>query len=124
MNKITILAISAVFVASILAITAFEAEAKPPAQSSACAVENVQHWTRVGLILNGDVIHPTLTQINNGRIAEIKIPTTQEELLDFRNSIIDRLNSLGYTKVGGAPLEDNSIQNILAVDYSIICAEN
>ncbi len=34
MNKTTILAISSVFVASILAITAFEAEAKPPSETS------------------------------------------------------------------------------------------
>lgn len=34
MNKTTILAISMVFVASLIAITAFEAEAKPPAQET------------------------------------------------------------------------------------------
>jgi len=41
MNKITILAISAVFVASILAISAFEAEALPPADPVAEAIDRL-----------------------------------------------------------------------------------
>ena len=46
MNKITILAIGTVFVISMIAITAFEAEAKPPAQAI-CLAENIQHWNKI-----------------------------------------------------------------------------
>ena len=95
MNKITILAISTVFVASILAITVFEAEAKPPSQV-ACPAENVQHWIFVKVMLTGGIAHQTLQDF----------VTADEVSLQFQRSsnpgeiiqeIADYLSFIGYT---------------------------
>ena len=123
MNKITILAISAVFVASILAITAFEAEAKPPS-SAICPAENVQYWETWSFFYSGDLTHLT----------NPTIPASQLQLLKFkvdptipywpRATIVDRLNELGYTVsgMGGVPMDNLSTHTFQS--STIICTEN
>ena len=125
MNKITILAISAVFVASMIAITAFEAEAKPPAQAI-CPAENVQYWETWSFRYSGVLTH----------LINPTIPTSQPELLKFkadptipyfpRATIVDRLIELGYTDsatAGGIPTEANLSTHTFQ-SSTIICAEN
>ena len=130
MNKVTILAISAVFVASILAITAFEAEAKPPAQAI-CPAENVQHWMNFFVQVGNPLIHATELDIPDDSQLYVQVHMDGSELylLEFKQQIIaDRLNELGYTQTDGTPVEFSDIGGVDTRasfnDYSTICAEN
>ena len=129
MNKITILSISAVFVASILAITAFEAEAKPPS-SAICPAENVQHWMNFLVQNVSPLIHATEPDLPEGFIY-LQLSRDGSELyivvLKQQNSA-DRLNELGYTQTDGTPVESTDIGSVDTragfIGYSTICAEN
>jgi len=148
MQKITILAISATFFVTLLAITAFEVvEAKPLSEvlvvntepiavtgissSPICPAENVQHWMNVRLVAAVSMIHASEPVIRGGEDMFLQIPITGSEVFAFddRNQhFADRLNDLGYTLVGGDPITDSAIgsTNLDAnsIGYSTICAEN
>ena len=131
MNKTTILAISAVFVASILAITAFEAEAKPPSRAI-CPAENVQHWVNLTVNTNNPLQHETETTIISSRVF-IPVKTMGSEILNsdlIKIKVVERLNELGWFVDDGTPRPVN-ISDIGSVFfttnpaiYSTICAEN
>ena len=129
MNKTTILAISAVFVASILAISAFEAEAKPPS-SAICPAENVQHWMNFSVQVINPLIHATEPDIPVGFIyVQLSRDGSELYLLEFKQQTsADRLNELGYTQTDGTPVESSDIQDVKhnadLIGYSTICAEN
>ena len=137
MNKITILAISAVFVASVLAITAFEAEAKPPSQSVACPAENIQHWVEVSFSASGNIKHATEQTLSGSTV--MIMPLTSEDITTDNNAndarrVADRLNALGYfvdddpnVPPPARPVEISDLAiNVQASFqyYSTICAEN
>ena len=134
MNKITILAIGAVFVASILAITAFEAEAKPPAQAI-CPAENVQHWYSLSFIVSSvgfEFVHPTLPTLDKGPNYYIKLSSSSEDAVEIDQEVADQLNEIGYQvrNIGTGELSPvttsiiNSRENFIPDLYSTICAEN
>jgi len=130
MNKITILSISAVFVASILAINAFEAEAKPPTQSVSCPAENVQHWLNVRVNNEAILQHNTEPTIPKTALL-IPVQTATPQLFDFVNMkqlVADRFNELGYFVDDGGirPVEiaDVTPTFLNEAPYSTICAEN
>jgi len=131
MNKITILSISAAFVASILAITAFEAEAKPPSQSVACPAENVQHWVQVSFGALANIEHDTKPTLSGNTV--MTIPLTSDDVntdngSDDAERVIDKLNALGYFVVDPTPRPIEHADVGVSVGnyeyYSIICAEN
>ena len=128
MNKTTILAISAVFVASILAITAFEAEAEPPSRVI-CPAENVQHWMNFKAVTNNDLIHSSEPTIST-TIIFLPVPFSGGEVFINDNKFViisDRLNDLGYTQADGDPVDIFDISSVDTfppdVGYSTICAE-
>jgi len=129
MNKTTILAISAAFVASILAITAFEAEAKPPS-SAICPAENVQHWMNFSVQTVNPLIHATEPDLPVGFIyVQLSRAGSELYLLELKQQTsADRLNELGYTQTDGTPVESSDIGSVNTsagfVGYSTICAEN
>jgi len=133
MNKITILAIGATFVATILAITAFEVEAAPPSKV-VCPAENVQHWTQILFQIVDVVGHDTLPDLEpeneNPRVVdtfnsfEVKILQNIDVDIHTNQMVVDRLTELGYfnrTRMD-QPLDISNIFNI-DVEYSTICAE-
>jgi len=123
MNKITILAISAVFVASILAISAFEVEAvKPQAQSVACPAENVQHWANYHFKASGTITHPTLPSFGGSTVLEIQVPA--DETYSDHGVIVAKLTELGYLDATSQPLVTSDIFEPVASASSMICAEN
>ncbi len=129
MNKITILAISAVFAVSMIAITALEVEAKPPS-SAICPAENVQHWVNFAVTINNPLIHATEPTIVVERIF-VPVKTSGSEILSVTlvtTKVVERLTELGFTQSDGDPVD---IFDIGSVDfqtdhthYSTICAEN
>ena len=124
MKNTTILAISAVFVASILAITAFEAEAKP-SSTAICPTENVQHWETIAW--SGPPIqHPTLPNIDT-TFGTVKAQIDPNQAIVYQVVLISRLNELGYT-LNGNPIaiDDLGVQQIAQQRHEsqIICAEN
>ena len=133
MNKTIILAISAVFVASILAITAFEAEAKPPSRAI-CPAENVQHWYSWNMVIGGDTqfIHPTLPTLTTVILYNIKVSTSSDEVVEGAPAVAAQLTEIGYeaqntiTGVIG-PIDPDTV-SLFGLDdprlYSTICAEN
>jgi len=123
MNKITILAISAVFVASILAITAFEVEAIKPTQESAsvCPAENIQHWNTFSWDTVQIIRHPTLPSIGGGYL-EIQVPTDKN--YSDKGFVVARLTELGYLDSQNNPLGTGNIDLATAGSSSMICAEN
>ena len=125
MNKITILAIGAVFAVSMIAITALEVEAKPPAQSSACPVENVQHWNKITWSTGVDsFVHQTEPTLIEGRIYEIVASIDPSKVPELKQIIADKLNDLEYTtEDGGNPIQPSDINREVVVLYSTICAE-
>ncbi len=128
MNKITILAIGAVFVASILAITALEVEAKPPS-NAICPAENVQHWLNLRVVTSEILIHPTEPDLPDDVSLLMQLSRVGSELylIDLRQQIVaDRFNELGYTQTDGTPVDKDDISNVntLTIEYSTICAEN
>jgi len=129
MNKITILAISAVFAVSMIAITAFEAEAKPPS-SAICPAENVQHWLNFRLNNEVTLQHSTEPSIPPTALL-IQLPFVGSELFNLidRDQIAaDRLNEMGYfvDDSGPRPVEASDVTLFFSVEppYSTICAEN
>ena len=122
MNKTTILAISAVFVASILAITAFEAEAKPPS-SAICTAENVQHWNKITFQLRQTIHHPTLSNLIPDHFYEVIVQADPNAIHDISELVDNRLTEFGYTDDGGNPLVGVGMQD-RDIEYSTICAEN
>ena len=135
MNKTTIIAMSAVFVASILTITAFEAEAKPPQSNPACPAENVQHWQTVHFRNVDSVIelvsdtNPTLPPNTSWRI---NIQTGSDEIYDTFTVLLEKLEALGYhmrnINTGEEFPPDQNSQVILDASPSetasrVICAE-
>jgi len=128
MNKITILTISAVFVASILAISAFEVEAAPPSKV-ACPAENVQHWMNFLVGTSEILIHPTEPDLPDNETMFLQVSRDGGELfvLAVRQQIVaDRFNELGYTQADGDPVDTGDINsvNTFPNGYSTICAEN
>ena len=130
MNKITILSISAVFVASMIAITAFEAEAKPPS-SAICPAENVQHWINFSVGVTNPLIHDTEPDIPDDTTLYVQVSRDGSELylIEFKQQLIaDRLNELGYTQTDGTPVESSDMGGVNTnagfIGYSTICAEN
>ncbi len=130
MNKITILAISAVFVTSMIAITALDVEAKPPS-SAICPAENVQHFLNFFAQVGNPLIHATEPDIPDSAQLYVQVSRDSSELylLEFKQQIIaDRLNELGYTQTDGDPVEFSDIGGADTragnVGYSTICAEN
>ena len=133
MNKITILAISAVFAVSMIAITALEVEAKPPS-SAICPAENVQHWYSWTFTIGGDnqFIHPTLATLTTTIGYNLKVSTSSDEVVESRQAVVDQLTEIGYeaentiTGVIG-PIDIDTI-GLSALGnptlYSTICAEN
>ncbi len=123
MNKTTILIISAVFVASILAITAFEAEAKPPS-SAICPAENVQHWATYSWVSTGTITHPTLPSISGGtQVLEIQV--TSDEVYTSKGVVLAKLIELGYLDEISQPLVLTDISSVFPFGTSsTICAEN
>jgi len=122
MNKITILAISAVFVASILAIAAFEAEAKPPAQAI-CPTENVQHWETWRFKHSHDLTHTSDPTILTSVEHHIKFKVDPLQPYERRTTIVDTIIQLGYTDPTGTPILDN-LSTTTFESSTIICAEN
>ena len=120
MNKITILAIGAVFAVSMIAITAFEAEAKPPSQV-ACPAENVQHWNTIIWSASTSVTHPTLPTINSG-VLEIQVPS--DKSYSGKGVVLSKLTELGYLDATSQPLDKTDINSALLGSSSTICAEN
>ena len=125
MNKITILAISAVFVASILAITAFEAQAVKPTQGGdACPAENVQHWATYNWQPSGTITHPTLPSIS-GPIHQLEIQVSPDEAYLKEDIVLARLIELGYLDATSQPLVLTDISSVFPFGTSsTICAEN
>jgi len=130
MNKTTILAISAVFVASILAITAFEAEAEPPSRVL-CPAENVQHWVNFEVTTSNPLIHDTEPNIVNPTRLFVPVETIGSEVLNadtIKTKVAERLNELGYTQSDGDPVDIFDIGSVVfttdKAPYSTICAEN
>ena len=122
MNKITILAISAVFVASILAITAFEAEAKPPSQSVACPAENIQHWNKIVFVSQVNLQHDTLPNVLAGRTYEVVLQVNPNGVDEVKSLVIQNLD--GYLRDGNPITPDNLAILFTEISYSTICAEN
>jgi len=123
MNKIAILAIGAVFAVSMIAITAIEVEAKPPAQSI-CPAANVQHWGTFSWQASGTITHPTLPPISGPhRLLEIQVST--DEAYKKEDVVLARLIELGYVDATSQPLVLTDIQSVSALGTSsLICAEN
>jgi len=128
MNKTTILAISAVFAVSMIAITAFEAEAKPPTQSVACPAENVQHWHSVNFVFgeaNTQLVHDTLPTIDQNKQYWIQIQSTEFDVIHFQTAITDRLNEIGYRQLivdtgQELPLPQRIILAVYAYQNSVV----
>jgi len=133
MNTITILSISAVFVASILAITALEVEAKPPS-SAICPAENVQHWYSWNMQIGGDnqFIHLTLPTLTTTILYNIKVSTSSDEVVESAQAVADQLTEIGYEAQNTitqviSPIDPDTISLFGLNDprlYSTICAEN
>jgi len=124
MNKLTILAIGAVFAVSMIAITAFEVEAvKPQAQSVACPAENVQHWNKIGFELRSSVFHDTLPTLVQNNFFEMIVQVDPNDVNQVSELLAVRMNELGYVDDQNRPITAIAIQNI-DVEYSTICAEN
>jgi len=123
MNKITILAISAVFAVSMIAITTFEVEAIKPTQESAsvCPAENVQHWNTFSWDTVQIIRHPTLPSIGGGYL-EIQVPTDKN--YSDKGFVVARLTELGYLDSQNNPLTTSNIDTATAGSSSMICAEN
>ena len=141
MNKITILAISATFAITILAVTAFEVvEAKPLSEvlvvntepievtgissSPICPAENVQHWNKLVFTVNENQMAPSLPNINNGVVTEIVVQVDPDVPKSIRQLAFEKLDSLGYTDSSGNDIEIGNISNLVDFEYSTICAEN
>jgi len=122
MNKTTILAIGAVFVASILAITALEVEAKPPTQSVACPAENVQHWNKIVFKALANFQHNTEPDILAGRIYEVVIQVEPNGVDEVKDLVITSL--VGYLRDGNPITSQNFAVTFEEISYSTICAEN
>ncbi len=125
MNKITILAIGAVFAVSMIAITAFEAEAKPPTQSAACPAANVQHWDTWSFRYSSS----GLTHLTNPAILpsvehHIKFKVDPLQPYERRIMIVDRLNELGYTLLDTSDVTIDNLSTTTFESSTIICAEN
>jgi len=125
MNKITILALGAVFAVSMIAITAFEVEAvKPQAQSVACPAENVQHWATFLFAASGTITHLTLPSIS-GPIHQLEIQVSADEAYKKEDVVLARLIELGYLDQISQPLVLTDIQSVSVLGTSsTICAEN
>jgi len=124
MNKITILAISAVFAVSMIAITALEVEAKPPSQTL-CPTQNVQHWDTWRFAYNTDLTHTTNPTIPTSTAHHIKFEVDPTVPYNEKIKIVDRLIELGYTDsgTGGNPNLPNLGSGAIAFEGStIICA--
>jgi len=122
MNKITILAIGAVFAVSMIAITAFEVEAAPPSKV-ACPAENVQHWNKITFQLRQDIHHPTLPNLIPDHFYEVIVQADPNAIHDIEVLVESKLTELGYTQDNGNPLSGVGMQE-RDVEYSTICAEN
>ena len=124
MNRITILAISAVFAVSMIAIMALEVEAIKPTQESAsvCPAENVQHWANYHFKASGTITHPTLPSFGGSTVLEIQVPV--DETYSDHGVIVAKLTELGYLDATSQPLVTSDIFEPVASASSMICAEN
>jgi len=130
MNKTIILAISAVFAVSMIAITALEVEAKPPSQAI-CPAENVQHWYTINF--RGKQVtpfqhdtKPTLSDFNQN----MRLSIDGSEIIpsDGFQIAADRLNDLEYFVDDGGIRQitdtDFEVAALNSASYSTICAKN
>ena len=125
MNKITILAIGAVFAVSMIAIAAIEVEGAPPSKV-ACPAENVQHWDTWRFIYNVDLTHATNPTIEINTAHHMKFEVDPTVPYNEKIKIVDRLIELGYTDsgTGGDPFVANLGSGSFAFEGStIICAK-
>ena len=124
MNKITILAISAVFAVSMIAITALEVEAKPPSQTT-CPAQNVQHWDTWRFVYNVDLTHTTNPTLEINEPHHIKFEVDPTVPYNEKIKIVERLIELSYidSGTGGDPFVANLGSGASAFKGStIICA--
>jgi len=125
MNKITILALGAVFAVSMIAITAYEVEAvKPQAQSIACPAANVQHWATFSWQASGTITHLTLPPVS-GQLRLLEVQVSPDEVYKKEEVVLARLIELGYVDSTSQPLVQTDIQAVSVLGTSsTICAEN
>ncbi len=94
----------------------------------ACTEGQITHWTYINPSMNQDAIHPFEPTLIRDQQFWIHIPTTGSELISENNKrqlVVDRLNEMGYTDVGGQPVESDDISSIplnsANIKYSTEC---
>jgi len=96
-----------------------------PNQKTSCDPANVQHWDKILFktndIFESDLGHPTFVP---GQTLDIKIQDDPTTIVSIADAIANYLtNTLGYRSFDLLPFTPENVQEIVDVEYAIICVD-